>query len=76
MVKFFQLFKNYYVGISIIGIIAFVIQEIPYMVMPIIKPASNPIMNMQNEIKCLEIAQGIIAEQIKFGFNINKRIKN
>ncbi len=60
MVKFFQLFKNYYVGISIIGIIAFVIQEIPYMVMPIIKPASNPIMNMQNEIKCLEIAQGII----------------
>ena len=29
-----------------IGIAAFVIQEIPYIIMPLIKPASNPIMNM------------------------------
>lgn len=33
------------------GIAAFVIQEIPYIIMPFIKPASNPIMNMQNEMK-------------------------
>ena len=32
------------------------------MIMPLIKPASNPIMNMQNEIKWLETVQGI------FGF--------
>ena len=32
------------------GIAAFVIQEIPYIIMPFIKPASNPIMNMQNEM--------------------------
>ena len=49
MIKFVHLFRNYYLGISFIGIIAFVIQEIPYIIMPLIKPTSNPIMNMQNE---------------------------
>ena len=51
MLKFVHLFKHYYIGISFIGIAAFVIQEIPYIIMPLIKPESNPIMNMQNEIK-------------------------
>ena len=32
MIKFLHLFKNYYLGISFIGIAAFVIQEIPYIV--------------------------------------------
>ncbi len=59
MLKFIHLFKNYYLGISFIGIAAFVIQEIPYIVMPLIKPASNPIMNMSNEIKWIETVQGI-----------------
>ena len=59
MLKFIRLFKNYYFGISFIGIAAFVIQEIPYIVMPLIKPASNPIMNMQNEIKWIASVQGI-----------------
>ncbi len=59
MIKFLHLFKNYYLGISFIGIAAFVIQEIPYIVMPLIKPASNPIMNMPNEIKWLETIQGL-----------------
>lgn len=46
-------------GISFIGIAAFVIQEIPYIIIPFIKPASNPIMNMQNEIKWIGTVQGI-----------------
>lgn len=46
MLKFIHLFKNYYFGISFIGIMAFLIQEIPYMVMPFLKLKSNPIMNM------------------------------
>ena len=41
------------------GIIAFVIQEIPYMIMPLIKMKSNPVMNMQNEIPWIEKTQGI-----------------
>lgn len=59
MINILHLFKNYYLGISFIGIAAFVIQEIPYIVMPLIKPASNPIMNMQNEIKWIQTVQGI-----------------
>ncbi len=59
MLKFIQLFKNYYLGISFIGIAAFAIQEIPYIVMPLVKPASNPIMNMTNEIKWIGTVQGI-----------------
>ena len=59
MLKFIHLFKNYYLGISFIGIAAFVIQEIPYIVMPIFKPVSNPIMSMTNEIKWIETVQGI-----------------
>lgn len=59
MLKFVHLFKHYYLGLSFIGIAAFVIQEIPYMIMPMIKPVSNPIMNMQNEIKWIAMAQGI-----------------
>ena len=64
MLKFVHLFKHYYlgisfIGISFIGIAAFVIQEIPYIIMPLIKPASNPIMNMQNEVKWIEMLQGI-----------------
>lgn len=60
MIKIAHLFKNYYLGISFIGIIAFVIQEIPYMIMPLVKPESNPIMNMQNESKLLQIIQGVL----------------
>ena len=58
MLKFVHLFKHYYVGISFIGIAAFAIQEIPYIIMPLINPESNPIMNMQNEIKWIETVQG------------------
>ena len=60
VIKFVHLFKNYYLGLSFIGIIAFVIQEIPYIIMPFIKPASNPIMNMQNEIQWIERTQGVV----------------
>ncbi len=59
MLKFVHLFKNYYLGLSFIGLAAFAIQEIPYIVMPLIKPASNPIMNMPNKIKWIETLQGI-----------------
>lgn len=42
-----------------LGILAFIIQEIPYIIMPLIKPESNPIMNLQNEIKWIETTQTI-----------------
>ncbi len=71
MLKFTHLFKNYYLGVSVIGIIdylgvsvigiiAFMIQEIPYIIMPLVKPVHNPIMNMQNEIEWIETIQNIL----------------
>ena len=59
MLKFLHLFKHYFLGISFVGILAFAIQEIPYMIMPLIKPESNPIMNMENEFKWIGTVQGI-----------------
>ena len=59
MLRFIHLSGNYWLGISFAGIIAFVIQEIPYIVMPLIKPDPNPIMNMLNEVKWVQTAQGI-----------------
>jgi hypothetical protein len=53
------LFKHFYFGISFFGIAAFMIQEIPYIVMPLIKPASNPIMSMTSEIEWIETIQGL-----------------
>lgn len=57
--KFTHLFKHFYFGISFIGIAAFMIQEIPYIVMPLIKPASNPIMSVTSEIEWIETVQGL-----------------
>ena len=60
MLKFTHLFKNYYLGVSVIGIIAFMIQEIPYIIMPLVNPVHNPIMYMQNEIEWLVTIQNIL----------------
>ena len=60
MLKFTHLFKNYYLGVSVIGIIAFMIQEIPYIVMPLVKLVHNPIMHMQNEIEWIVTIQNIL----------------
>lgn len=59
MLRFVHIYKNYYFGLSLIGILAFVIQEVPYIIMPLIKLESNPIMNMQNEVKWIETVQGV-----------------
>lgn len=59
MIRFFQLYRHYFFGFSMIGAAAFLIQEIPYMVMPLIQPESNPIMNMQSEIRWLEGLQSL-----------------
>lgn len=40
--------------------IAYVIQEIPYIFMPLVNPTHNPIMCMQNEIEWLVTIQNIL----------------
>ncbi|MDO5041481.1 MAG: hypothetical protein Q4D95_05265 [Peptoniphilus sp.] len=47
MVKWFNLFGRQYLGFWSLGLMLFVLQEMPYMIMPLIKIKSNPIMNMK-----------------------------
>lgn len=60
MFKFFKIFGNHYLGFWILGLALFVIQEIPYMIMPFLKLETNPIMNMKESSMILEAAEKIL----------------
>lgn len=60
MFKLFKLIGNQYFGFWIFGLVLFVVQEIPYMIMPVLKLGSNPIMNMQESSVILEICEKIL----------------
>ena len=60
MFRFFRLFGSQYLGFWILGLLLFAVQEIPYMVMPLIKPQSNPIMNMKESSAFLDISEKIL----------------
>lgn len=46
MFKWFKIVKNQYFGLWLIGLLLFAIQELPYMIMPLIPLATNPVMEM------------------------------
>ena len=57
MIKWIKLFGNQYLGFWILGLVLFAIQEIPYMLMPLFKLQTNPIMNMQESSVVLNICE-------------------
>ena len=57
MVRWFKLFGNQYLGFWVLGLILFVIQEIPYMLMPFFHLEANPIMNMTETSTALDICE-------------------
>lgn len=57
MVRWIKLFGNQYLGFWILGLVLFAVQEIPYMVMPLFKLETNPIMNMQKSSVILDICE-------------------
>lgn len=59
MVRWFRLFSDQYLGFWITGAVLFVLQEVPYMVMPLVKMADNPIMNMPESSMILEILEKV-----------------
>lgn len=59
MFKCKHLFKDYYLGIFLLGIVAILIQELPYIIMPFIKLNSNPIMEMKESSVVLNIFEKI-----------------
>ncbi len=60
MFKFFKLFGSQYLGFWVFGLLLFAVQEIPYMVMPLFKLQTNPIMNMTESSPILEILEKVL----------------
>ncbi len=60
MVKWLKLFGNQYLGFWILGLVLFVMQEIPYMIMPLLKLETNPIMNMLESSAVLNTCEKIL----------------
>lgn len=60
MFKFFKLFGNHYLGFWLFGLLLFAVQEIPYMVMPLFKLQTNPIMNMTESSRILDMFEKIL----------------
>lgn len=60
MFRFVKIFGNQYLGFWIFGLILFAVQEIPYMVMPLLKLQSNPIMNMKESSALLDTCEKIL----------------
>lgn len=47
MVKWFRLFGEQYAGFWTFGLVLFILQEVPYIVMPLLSLNSNPVMGMK-----------------------------
>lgn len=59
MFKWFKITKNQYFGLWLIGILLFAIQEIPYMIMPLIPLTTNPVMEIAAKSVFLDICEKI-----------------
>ena len=57
MFQWVKLFRNQYLGFWILGLACLVIQEIPYMLMPLFQLETNPIMNMQESSVFLNLCE-------------------
>ena len=60
MFKWIKLFDDQYLGFWVLGLLLFIIQEIPYMIMPLMKLENNPIMNMNESSVILNACEKIL----------------
>ena len=60
MVRWFRLFGNQYLGFWVLGLVLFAVQEIPYMLMPLFRLKTNPIMNMTESSAALDACEKIL----------------
>lgn len=60
MVKWIKISKNTYFGLFVLGILFFILQELPYIVMPFIPIASNPLMEMQDKSAVLNLLEKVL----------------
>lgn len=59
MFKWIHLFKNQYFGMWLMALVLFALQEVPYMIMPLFKLQTNPIMNMTESSVILDILEKV-----------------
>ena len=60
MVRWFKLFGDQYLGFWLPGLVLFLLQEVPYMVMPLFRPETNPIMQMTETSMTLDFCEKIL----------------
>lgn len=60
MVRWIRLSKNQYVGFFALGLAFFILQELPYIVMPMIHLKTNPLMEMQDKSIILNTVEKIL----------------
>ena len=60
MVRWFKLFGDQYLGFWAPGLVLFALQEVPYMLMPLFRLESNPIMNMNETSTVLDVCEKIL----------------
>ena len=57
MIRWIRLSENQFLGFWLFGPVLFFLQEIPYMLMPLFRLESNPIMNMTETSTALDICE-------------------
>lgn len=60
MHKWLKLFKDQYLGFWILGLVFFILQEVPYIIMPFISLDNDPLMNMVETSTILNILEKIL----------------
>lgn len=60
MVRWFKLFGDQYLGFWALGLILFALQEIPYVLMPLFRLETNPIMSMTETSPALDVCEKVL----------------
>ena len=60
MVRWIKLFRDQYLGFWVPGLVLFALQEIPYILMPLFHPETNPIMDMTETSAVLDVCEKIL----------------
>ena len=60
MVKWIKVTQNQYIGFFALGLALFVLQELPYIIMPLISLSTNPLMEMQDKLLILNAIEKVL----------------
>ena len=60
MVKWFRITETQYIGFFALGLAFFILQELPYIIMPLIRMEVNPLMEMKDKSAALNAVEKIL----------------